>query len=135
LLTLLPKIQTALKPSGLSQLEKLTQKKGNGTMTNKSIKKRLVHLPELTEAEREEAKALVHMPDEQIDYTDIPELSQEQFAKGERGKFYRPIKKQLTIRIDADILFWLKQSGEGYQTRLNAILRRAMLSESKATNS
>ena len=39
------------------------------------------------------------------------------------GKFYRPIKKSLTIRIDADVLDWLKRQGKGYQTRINAVLR------------
>ena len=42
------------------------------------------------------------------------------------GKFYRPIKHPVTVRIDADILAWLKRSGPGYQTRINALLRQAM---------
>ena len=42
------------------------------------------------------------------------------------GKFYRPIKKPLTIRLDADVLDWLKSKGKGYQTRLNSLLRTAM---------
>ncbi len=42
------------------------------------------------------------------------------------GKFYRPIKKPLTIRLDADVLAWLKSQGKGYQTRLNRWLRTAM---------
>jgi uncharacterized protein (DUF4415 family) len=45
----------------------------------------------------------------------------------ERGKFYRPIKQQLTVRVDADVLEWLKSQGSGYQSRLNDILRSAML--------
>jgi uncharacterized protein (DUF4415 family) len=42
------------------------------------------------------------------------------------GKFYRPIKKPLTIRLDADVLAWLKGQGKGYQTRINALLHSAM---------
>ncbi len=42
------------------------------------------------------------------------------------GKFYRPIKKSLTIRLDADVLAWLKAQGSGYQTRINKLLRSAM---------
>ncbi len=42
------------------------------------------------------------------------------------GKFYRPIKKPLKIRVDADVLAWLKGQGRGYQTRINALLRSAM---------
>jgi len=42
------------------------------------------------------------------------------------GKFYRPIKKPLTIRLDADVLDWLRGQGKGYQTRINALLRSSM---------
>jgi hypothetical protein len=42
------------------------------------------------------------------------------------GKFYRPIKKPVTIRVDADVLAWLKRQGSGYQTRINKLLREAM---------
>jgi len=42
------------------------------------------------------------------------------------GKFYRPRKKSLTIRIDADVLAWLRGQGKGYQTRINALLRETM---------
>jgi uncharacterized protein (DUF4415 family) len=44
-----------------------------------------------------------------------------------RGRFYKPIKQQLTVRIDADVVEWLKGQGRGYQSRLNEILRSAML--------
>ena len=44
-----------------------------------------------------------------------------------QGRFYRPVKQQLTVRIDADVLEWLKGQGSGYQSRLNEILRNAML--------
>jgi uncharacterized protein (DUF4415 family) len=47
------------------------------------------------------------------------------------GKFYRPIKKSLTIRLDADVLAWLKSQGRGYQTRLNKLLRAAMEGQSR----
>ena len=43
-----------------------------------------------------------------------------------RGQFYRPKKSQVSVRIDNDILAWLKKDGKGYQTRLNQILRQAM---------
>ena len=49
----------------------------------------------------------------------------------ERGKFYRPLKQQLTVRIDADVVAWLKGQGKGYQSRLNQILRTAMLNTPK----
>src|SRR5258708_2801170 len=64
------------------------------------------------------------MKDSEIDTTDIPPISD--WRRGVVGKFYRPIKKPLTIQLDADVLAWLKGAGSGYQTRINAILRNAM---------
>ncbi len=46
-----------------------------------------------------------------------------------RGVFYKPMKVSKTIRIDADVLAWLQRPGKGYQKRLNAVLREAMLKE------
>jgi len=42
------------------------------------------------------------------------------------GRFYRPVKETVTIRLDADVLDWLKKGGKGYQTRVNKILRAVM---------
>lgn len=86
-------------------------------------------LPELTEERRKELAKLDALPADQIDTSDIPELTDEQWATAVRGRFYRPIKQQITARLDADVLAWLKAGGQGYQTRMNAILRRAMMAE------
>ncbi|MGX9739899.1 BrnA antitoxin family protein [Pseudocitrobacter corydidari] len=74
-----------------------------------------------------ELKALANKSDEDIDYSDIPASGDEQWSDAERGKFFRPLKTQASVRIDADVMEWLKRPGKGYQTRLNAILREAML--------
>lgn len=71
-----------------------------------------------------EIEALKRMKDEEIDFADIPETAD--WSKAVVGKFYRPIKKSLTIRVDADVLAWLRGQGKGYQTRINALLRKAM---------
>ena len=76
---------------------------------------------------RKEINALAKLPDEQIDLSDIPEVKD--WSGAVRGMFYRPIKKSLTIRLDADVLAWLKSQGAGYQTRINHLLRSAMLSQ------
>ncbi|MFO3904286.1 BrnA antitoxin family protein [Enterobacter hormaechei] len=76
-----------------------------------------------------ELNALAKIPDDEIDYSDIPETTDEQWSDAVRGKFYRPLKTQASVRIDADVMEWLKRPGKGYQTRLNAILREAMLRE------
>lgn len=88
-------------------------------------------LPALTAERGKDLEKLAALPDDQIDTSDIPELTDEEWSGAVRGQFYRPIKQQVTARLDADVLAWLKAGGQGYQTRLNAILRRAMLTELK----
>lgn len=81
--------------------------------------------PPLTESQQAELEALQDRP---IDCSDIPEITEEAWrqAKPVVGRFYRPIKQQVTVRIDTDVLAWLKTDGKGYQTRLNRVLRKAM---------
>jgi uncharacterized protein (DUF4415 family) len=62
-----------------------------------------------------------------IDYSDIPPLSDDFFTKAREA--WPPTKQQLTVRLDADVLAWLKSHGKGYQTRINRILRAAMESQ------
>jgi uncharacterized protein (DUF4415 family) len=69
------------------------------------------------------------MTDADIDYSDTPPLGDEFFEKMTIA--WPPQKKQLTIRLDEDVLQWLKQQGKGYQTRINYILRTAMESQQK----
>lgn len=85
---------------------------------------RVKGVPKLTEAQLENLKRLAVRPDDEIDYSDIPEITD--FSGFEVGKFYRPMKEAVTVRLDADVVHWLKREGKGYQTRLNAILRREM---------
>ena len=73
--------------------------------------------PPLTRKQRVALEALDRLPDSEIDLSDIPEHT----------TFYRPVKKATTIRIDVDVLAWLKTYGKGYQTKINAILRQEML--------
>lgn len=77
---------------------------------------------ELASKLEKELAALDAVRDENIDLSDAPEAPD--WAAGERGKFYRPVKEQVTLRLDADVLHWFRQSGSGYQTRINAALRR-----------
>ena len=89
-------------------------------------------LPPLTDERKAELAALAKLPDESIDFSDIPETTAEDWIGAERGRFYRPVKQQLTVRVDADVVAWLKQQGKGYQSRLNKILRQAMLDSKHA---
>ena len=59
-----------------------------------------------------------------INYSDIPSLDKATLAKATDA--WPPTKQQLTIRLDADVLNWLKGNGRGYQTRINRILRAVM---------
>ena len=91
-------------------------------------------LPPITEERRAQLKALTERPDREIDFSDIPELTDEQLKNAVRGRFYRPVKEQITARIDSDVIAWLKKQGKGYQSRMNAILRREMLASLKSTS-
>ena len=88
--------------------------------------------PPLSDAEREQLARLAAMGDEDIDYSDIPPAKFENailWRDRHSHPLYRPVKQSTTVRIDADVLLWLKAKGRGYQTRLNAILRDAMVKE------
>lgn len=85
--------------------------------------------PGIDDRLRAELDALSAMDDANIDTSDIPELDETFWQNAERGRFYRPVKQSTTVRIDADVLHWLKMGGRGYQTRINAILRAAMMRE------
>lgn len=76
--------------------------------------------------------ALAKLPDSEIDTTDIKEWTNEDFSKAVSfHSVYKPRKEQITTRIDADILIWLKSHGKGYQTLMNDLLRKEMIEESK----
>jgi uncharacterized protein (DUF4415 family) len=87
----------------------------------------LDNLKALSAAQRAELKALSAMPDDQIDLSDIPALTDEFWRNAVRNPYYKPIKQATTVRVDADVLLWLKGQGKGYQTKINTILRDAMM--------
>ena len=101
-------------------------------MSKKTASYTLDTLPPLTEKQRQHLDALATMPDDQIDLTDMPEMTDAELAEMKPAAHYRPIKKQITARVDADVLAWLKSQGKGYQSRINAILRREMLEQRQA---
>ena len=78
----------------------------------------------LTRAQRAELDALAELPDGAINTSALPE--QRDWRGAQRGVFYRPVKQQLTLRLDADLIDWFKRrtpDGAGYQTRINTALR------------
>ena len=79
---------------------------------------------ELTSGQKVEIEALAKLPDEKIDTSDIPEILD--WAGAKRGLLYRPIKQQITLRLDADVVAWFRSNtpnGRGYQTEINRVLR------------
>ena len=67
---------------------------------------------------------LKELPDDQIDTTEVPEILD--WSEAKRGAFYRPVKRQITLRLDADVVSWFKanaKDGRGYQTDINRTLR------------
>ena len=79
---------------------------------------------ELTNEQRAEIEALEKLPDDEVDTADIPEVLD--WSNARRGLFYRPVKRQVTLRLDADVLTWFRvhaRDGRGYQTDINRALR------------
>jgi len=89
-------------------------------------------IDELPPLDEEHVKKLKKMQDKDIDFSDMPALTQEQLAKFVPAKLlnrslYKPVKIPIKINYDADILEWFRSFGKGYQTRINSALREYML--------
>lgn len=72
---------------------------------------------------------LASEPESKIDLREMPELKDSFWKNAVRNPYYRPVKQQLTVWLDADVVKWLREQGKGYQTRLNQVLREAMVNE------
>lgn len=94
----------------------------------KIVRKALADI-KITPATKRRFKELASRPDSEIDFSDIPELTDEFWKNAIPSPFYRPVKTQVTVRLDSDVIAWLRKNGAGYQTRMNALLRSAMLKE------
>ena len=96
---------------------------------SKTIRKSLDldQLPSLTEAQKQELRELIAAGERDIDYSDIPQTDARFWAQAQPNPFFKPTKEPTTIRVDSDVLAWLRAKGKGYQTRMNAILRQEML--------
>ncbi len=79
----------------------------------------------LTKQQKRDIHAIAAKKDRDIDFSDAPPVLD--WSAAEVGKFYRPAKKPVTMRLDSDVLQWLRADGRGYQTKANWLLRSAML--------
>ena len=84
----------------------------------------------VTEKQTQEIRELAKMADEDIATSEMPEV--DDFSDAVRGRFFRPVKQQITLRLDADLLAWFRSQGGKYQTRINAALREYMENHRKA---
>jgi uncharacterized protein (DUF4415 family) len=80
----------------------------------------------LTRRQKGNRKRIAAQNDENIDFSDIPELDADWFARAVRGKFYRSAKELVSIRLDKDVIAFFRKQGAGYQTRINDALRKSM---------
>lgn len=90
---------------------------------------------EKSKTDQTDYERLDRMTDEDIDFSDTPEVPAEMFARGivRRGLKPIPRKKQLTLRVDSDVVDWYKKQGPGYQTRINSLLRAYMKEHQRNT--
>ena len=86
-------------------------------------------MKKLTKRQRDEIAAVIAKRDADIDLSEMPEVID--WSGAEMGKFYRPPKRPVTMRLDADVIDWLKSYGPGYQTKANLLLRHAMRNTQK----
>lgn len=84
-------------------------------------------MSKITKTQQNEIAKLAQLSDAEIDTSDISEIN---WDRAVRGKFYRPIKQQITLRLDADMVAWFRGRGRKYQTRMNRALRDYMNSHS-----
>ena len=95
---------------------------------SKLVRRTLADVP-MTPARKRKLARLAARPDSEIDFSEIPPLNESFWKNAVRNPLYRPVKQQLTVRLDADVVAWLRRQGKGYQTRLNRLLRQAMLED------
>lgn len=90
--------------------------------------KKVIGFKPMDEAAKKRIESLANLSDSEVDTSDIPEWTKADFARAVPfHSLYKPRKEQITARIDADVLAWLKSFGKGYQTLMNELLRKEMM--------
>jgi len=108
----------------------MKKKRSESSPREKRIEANVLFTTPLTEGQRKQLQKLAAMPDTTIDYSDAPEVPIP--SKVEIGRFYRPVKQLISLRVDADVLAWFKAQGPGYQTHINDVLRREAESQARS---
>src|ERR1700691_5940435 len=110
-----------------------TWRRGSRGMLRKARQWRMSKVSTKTKSVRigSRTRELYENRDRDLDRSEVPQLPPSQWAKGVVGKYYRPLKSQISFRIDNDVLAWLKAKGQGHLSRINAILRERMESDGR----
>jgi uncharacterized protein (DUF4415 family) len=87
----------------------------------------------ISDKQRRELERLADRPDSQIDFSDAPER-RPLASDVQVGRFYRPIKQLVSLRVDADVLNWFRGRGKKYQTYMNEVLRREMQTAARGSD-
>ena len=103
----------------------MTKKKSASSQQKKRIPANALFTTPLTDSQRRSLEKLAAKPDSEIDYSGAPETDPPP-SEVHTGRFYRPIKQLVSIRVDADVLAWFRGRGKRYQTYMNEVLRREM---------
>src|ERR1019366_3109515 len=103
----------------------MAKKKSASSRQEKRVPASALFTTPITDKQRRELQRLAARPDLQIDFSDAPE-GRPRASDVEVGRFYRPIKQLVSLRVDADVLSWFRAQGKRYQTYMNEVLRREM---------
>jgi uncharacterized protein (DUF4415 family) len=109
---------------------KMAKKKSVSSRQEKRVPASALFTTPISDKQRRELKRLAARPDSQIDFSDAPER-QPRASDIQVGRFYRPIKQLVSLRVDADVLHWFRGRGKKYQTYMNEVLRREMQSNER----
>jgi uncharacterized protein (DUF4415 family) len=108
----------------------MAKKKSASSQQERRLPSSALFTTPIIDKQRRELKRLAARPDSQIDVSDIPEGNPRP-SDIEIGRFYRPIKQAVSLRVDADVLAWFRGRGKKYQTYINEVLRREMQSNAR----
>jgi uncharacterized protein (DUF4415 family) len=103
----------------------MARKKSASSRQEKRVPASAIFTGPLTKRQRRELKRVAALPDSQINYSDAPE-GVRRASDIQVGRFYRPVKQLVSLRVDADVLAWFRAHGKKYQTYMNEVLRREM---------
>ena len=103
----------------------MEKKKSVSSRQEKRLPASALFTTPLSDKQRRELRRLATRPDSRTDLSDAPEGSP-RADEVQIGRFYRPIKQLVSLRVDADVLAWFRGRGKKYQTHMNAVLRREM---------